>query len=139
MTDEEPIFVFDENWSHKLIRASAALLQAVHRPVKLQHLFDFFPSGASDDDWVPAFQPLKAIIITADRARRYGGPKLPWLLRSHGITHVLIGKKILHLKGIDKAICILRSISLLESLHTAKAGTCHRWRYTNDVPTMEAE
>gem|GEM_PF-6432654 len=82
---------------------------------------------------------MKAVIITADRARRYGGPKLPWLLRSHSITHVLLSKRIHHLKGLDKAICILKSISLLENLRAANPGTCHRWRYTNEVPTMEAE
>ena len=75
MSGDEPIFVFDENWSHKLITATASLLQAVHRPLKLRHLFEFFPSGASDDEWVPTFQPMKAVIVTADRARRYGGPK----------------------------------------------------------------
>jgi|GEM_PF-5841136 len=32
MSGDELIFVFDENWSHKLITATASLLQAVHRP-----------------------------------------------------------------------------------------------------------
>lgn len=136
MSDPAITFVFDENWSHKLVSSVCALLRAVGRPLDLRHIFDFFPSGVADDDWVPTFQPLNFVVVTADRARRYGGPKLPHLLKSHGITHVLLSKRLHHLKGLDKAICILKSVALLEGIKSAKRGSRYRWRYTNDIPTM---
>jgi hypothetical protein len=74
---------------------------------KVKHLKDFFDESIKDDEWIPQIAKDSWIIITADRAKKYGGPKLPAICKKFNVTHILISGKLHNAPQFEKARAII--------------------------------
>jgi hypothetical protein len=70
------------------------LSRSLNPPTAVRHVLDYYSQGTPDSVWIPELAKEDWTIISADRARRAGGPKLPLLCRQFGVTHILLSGKI---------------------------------------------
>lgn len=120
--------LFDENFGKPLIAALKQLAIVCREPTEISHILDFYLEGeAPDDIWIPRLQE-DWIIISADRARRCGGPKLPELCKAFGRTHVLLSKTLHHMKQFQKTRAIIGVWPELLKLANVPRGSCYSLR-----------
>jgi hypothetical protein len=98
---------FDENFGRPTVRSLEGLLKnSLTPPDEVAHVLDFYEPGTPDPEWLPRLAEEGWIVITADRAKRSGGPKLPFLCAQLGITHVLLSGRIHKQPQFEKAVCV---------------------------------
>lgn len=99
--------MFDATFGPTLvvILRSFFALHSTPRP-RFDHLYDEFPEGVKDNEWIPALSTGVSMIITADRGRN-GSPRLPEICSRHGITHVLLAPSMQKAKRFQVARSII--------------------------------
>lgn len=129
--------LFDENFGRPLVQALAGLLAFHPDKPEVKHVLDFYAAGESDDVWIPQIAKGGWIVVSGDRAKQYGGPKLPLVCAACGVTHVLIGGALHHWKQFDKARAVLAVWPDLALLPAAPPGTRYDLRLTPTLnPTL---
>jgi len=99
--------LFDENFGKPMISPLAALLsKSPFPPVAIRHILDFYSQGTPDSAWIPQIAAEGWILISADRGRRCGGPKLPLLCRQYHVTHVLLSGTIHSQSQYNKIVSV---------------------------------
>jgi hypothetical protein len=126
--------LFDENMSRPLVEALAVFLSRSPHPTHVEHYLQQFPSGASDQDWIPAAKNNGFCIVSADRGKRYGGDKLPLICRDCGVTHILYSRSAEVLRQWEK----LRGVvvvwpRLIQLVDSEPPGTRLNIRYIHDT------
>jgi hypothetical protein len=102
----DPIrILFDENFGKPVVAKFLDWYE--EEKVEIAHIFQFAKSGETDDVWIPRLATGGWLLITTDRAKRCGGPKLPDLCRDHGVSHVLVGATIQKAKQFERVRAIL--------------------------------
>lgn len=81
--------MFDATFGPNFVMALRSIfaLHASPKPL-LEHLYERFPEGVKDPEWIPTLSGGDYLVITADLGRG-GGPRLPRICSRHKITHVL--------------------------------------------------
>jgi hypothetical protein len=120
----EPIkLLFDECLGKPLVEDIKRLLSWESPAPTIAHLLDFFTSGTPDADWIPNAAKGGWLILTSDRGSKSGRMKLPAICQAYGITHILMGPSVLHLKQIDKARQIVTAWEEIKKCNEAPRGT----------------
>lgn len=99
--------LFDENFSRPLIRDLATLAAYSPDNPSLTHLLELSPPGVGDDVWIPRVASEGFIVITADRGKRSGGPKLPAVCEANNVTHLLLSGRVSQTVQFEKARALL--------------------------------
>jgi hypothetical protein len=94
--------LFDENFGKPLVTGLAAFLAFYDPPPEIAHLLERFTSGESDDVWIPRIAADGWIVISSDRAKQAGGPKLPNICAAHSVSHVLVSGKLHNKNQFEK-------------------------------------
>lgn len=84
-----------------------------------------FGAGTKDQVWIPKIAGEGWIILSSDRAKRSGGPKLPMICSAYRVTHLLLSTALHEKKQFEKAIIILKMWDEIEKLKDAPAGSRH--------------
>jgi hypothetical protein len=100
--------LFDENFGRPIVRvlASAVELLKADKPT-ISHFFELFNSGTEDDVWIPKVAEDGWIVVSADRAKRAGGPKLPLLCEQYSVPLVLLSGRLHTSSSFDKLRAVL--------------------------------
>jgi hypothetical protein len=123
VTPASPKLLFDENFGKPLISALKQLVSVCREQVEIAHILDFYSQGQVDDDvWVRNLAN-DWIVISADRARRRGGPKLPKICAEVGITHALLSSSLHQMKQFEKIRAVLSLWPELLNLTAAAPGS----------------
>ena len=128
--------LFDETFGHPIVQAMARLLSFHELKPEVRHLFDVAAPGTPDPEWVPAIVEGDWIVISADHGRR-GGPKLPWICRKLGVTHVLLKGQMIHRRQFEKARAVLVVWPEMVDVADAPRGSRYRIYFKADRPVLE--
>lgn len=123
--------LFDENFGKPFVDKLAPLLGEFPETPVIKHVLDYFQSGSSDAEWIPQVAREDFIVISFDRGRRYGGPKLPQICAEYGVTHVLVSGKLNQRKQADKIRAIMEVWTDLAALADAPPGSRYLLRLTS--------
>ena len=115
--------VEEPNFGRPLVKAMEPLLVTYHEPVVVKHVLDFQGQGETDDKWVPRLAAEDWIVISCDRGKQFGGPKLPALCQHFKVTHVLVSGTLHGKKQFEKARAVITVWPELVKLTTAVKGT----------------
>ncbi len=86
-------FLFDECFGHTIVSAISNLVKFHKRNSIVVHLKDLGYLGKPDGIWISEIGQ-EYILITSDRARKYGGDKLPTICAEKKVTTVLLSKSM---------------------------------------------
>lgn len=123
--------LFDENFGKPFVDKLAPLLGGFPETPVIKHVLDYFQSGSSDAEWIPRIAQERFIVISFDRGRKYGGPKLPQICAEHDVTHVLVSGKLNQRKQADKIRAIMEVWPDLAALANAPRGSRYLLRLTS--------
>jgi hypothetical protein len=127
-----PKLLFDENFGKPLILALRQLVTVCQEQVEIAHILDFYEQGQVDDDvWIRNL-PNNWTVISADRGKRKGGPKLPQICVEMKITHVLLSAKLHEMKQFQKIRMVLSLWPNLISVCGAPNGSRFSLRKSGD-------
>lgn len=132
-------FLFDENFGGPLVKAMGAFLLAYHEPVEVKHVLDFQGEGETDDKWVPRLAVEDWIVVSCDRGKQFGGPKLPALCQHFKVTHVLVSGTLHRKKQFEKARAVITVWPELVKLPAALRGTRYSLRMGPGVNAILVE
>ncbi len=125
--------LFDENFGQPLIKPLAELLARSPSPLQpadLRHILEFYAQGTPDSVWIPQIAAEGWILISADRSRRSGGPKLPLLCREYQLTHILLTGTIHHQPQYQKIQSVLAVWQDIVAAAQAPKGTQYLLKLT---------
>jgi hypothetical protein len=85
-----------------------------------------------DDVWLERVASEDWVIISSDRGKKYGGPKLPRFCEELSITHILISASLHQEKQFEKARAIVYLFPELIEIATAQErGSRFSMRYNS--------
>jgi hypothetical protein len=130
--------LFDENFGIKIVNSLADFLSwHISRP-ELSHINDHNFSGLEDDEWLKKVKDDNWIIVSCDRAKRYGGPKLPIICKELGIRHILVSSGLHKDKQFEKARAVVYTWPEILGINNFPKGSKFVLRYnTSRNPTLE--
>jgi hypothetical protein len=130
--------LLDENIGRPITESIASILWwHESRPV-VKHLLDIEQSGIRDSQWLKRLASEGWVVMTADRAKRCGGDKLPQICLQFGITHILIGGTLHNQKQFEKARAIIYLWPEILRTFKAKKGSRYSLRYnTQHKPILK--
>ncbi|MBN2447217.1 MAG: hypothetical protein JXO22_10850 [Phycisphaerae bacterium] len=132
--------LFDENFGKPIVRALGELLKWSNLEIEVTHLIDFEGrAGSRDDTWVPKLQEQDYMVITADKGRRGGGPKLPRICKEFGIRHVVLVGKLVHRTMFERVRALLVVWPSLIRVDDAPRGTTFRLKLSGDSYALESD
>ncbi|MGE5611222.1 MAG: hypothetical protein ACM359_18375 [Bacillota bacterium] len=99
--------LFDENFGKPLVERLAGLLTVFPEKPAISHVLDLYAQGRPDDEWIPKVAKEGWIVVSGDRARRYGGAKLPRICAQLNVTHILLSGKLHEMKQAEKIRAIV--------------------------------
>jgi hypothetical protein len=98
--------LLDECLGHPLVEDLAKLLSWDHPQPTIHHLSRYFSAGTVDSVWIPQISAEGWIVLTGDRGKNKGD-KLPAICVQYGVTHILMGSSLLHVRQIQKVTAIV--------------------------------
>lgn len=117
--NEPPKFLFDECLGKPITEAMRRLIGFHRHQIGLIHVFDRFPPGTKDEQWVPEVAREGWIVVSVDRGRS-PGPKLPRLCHQLGVRHIIFASSAARLPQFEKARAFFRVWrDLLNFAHTS--------------------
>ena len=128
---EEIKILIDENIGKPITKAIASLLLYHFSKPIIKHIQDFYEEGITDDIWIPQIALEKWIIVTADRAKKYGGAKLPSICKKFNVNHILISGRLHNEKQFEKARAIITVWPQILTIPDEPAGTRFALRFTS--------
>jgi hypothetical protein len=115
---------FDENFGRPTVQSLEGLLKnSLNPPAEIAHILDFYEQGTPDNQWLPKLAEEGWIVISADRAKRSGGPKLPYLCAQFGITHILLSGRIHKQPQFEKAVSVASVWNEIVAASSAPKGS----------------
>ena len=105
------------------------------KPV-VRHIKEYFDQSTPDDIWIPQIAKEGWIVITADKAKRYGGPKLPTICKNEKLTHILISGKLHNAPQFEKARAIISLFPKIVTAAKEPSGTRYSMHYTGERSLM---
>lgn len=123
---------FDNCIGPPISKAIGELLKFHSESTSVKHIRDYFIDSISDDNWIPQIAAEKWVVITADKAKRYGGPKLPSICKKYKVTHILISGKLHNAPQFEKARAIIYLFPQIIEAFKQPAGTRFSMRYTGE-------
>lgn len=94
-----------------------------HDKPTLKHVSDFYDSDPGDDVWIKRIAEEGWLVISSDRGKKYGGPKLPRVCQEFGVTHILLGAALHRSKQFEKARAIIQVFpELIEAFNGPKGA-----------------
>ena len=125
-----PKFIFDENIGSKVVKAIQAVLSFHKNKSEVKYIFDFYPSGVPDNEWIVGLDN-DWIIITADRARKYGGGKLPLICKEKSISVILLSSSMHNQNQFYKVRAIIYLWDKFLEIDSKPRGTQFLLKYSN--------
>ncbi len=132
MTDSVIKILIDENISRPWTTKLREYLSNYPERPEIEHVIDFQRRhGCSQEDeiWIPKAAKEKWILITADRARRCGGEKLPLLCIQYKLTHILMSSRIQAETQQERSRVIITLWQKIAALTLEPPGTRRRLIY----------
>lgn len=123
---------FDNCIGYPISEAIGKLLQFHTTKFEVKHINDYFVDSTPDEKWIPDISNDDWIVITADRARRYGGKKLPSICNQYNVTHILLSGKLHNAKQFEKAKAIIGQISNIIDIANEDKGGRFSLQYTSN-------
>ena len=134
--NEPPKFLFDECLGKPITEALRKLIGFHRHQVGVIHIFDRFPPGTHDEQWVPAIAKENWIVVSVDRGKR-PGPKLPRLCAQLGVRNILLAPTAAKLPQFEKARAFLRVWRDAVNLAQSPAGTRATLRLQRAGPLLD--
>lgn len=120
--------IFDECLSEPVLESLRPFLERVGIKLVLRSVVKYQRDGVPDKEWIPKIAAEGGwIIISSDRGKRNKrekfDEKLPYLCRSHRVTHVLLSGLIHNEKAFVKGQAVVAVWKELVASATATRGT----------------
>ncbi|MCB9211593.1 MAG: hypothetical protein H6609_19695 [Ignavibacteriales bacterium] len=127
---------FDNCIGTSISRSIGKVLEFHRLKPEVKHIQDFFIASITDDKWVPKIAKEKWIVVTTDKAKRYGGAKLPSICKKYNVTHILISGKLHNAPQFEKARAIISLFPQIVKGAEEPLGTRFSMRYTGEKSLM---
>lgn len=130
--------MFDGNMPVKVVRALRAVVDILDPGVQVEYMPHFMNAYEMRDDvWLPKLSNDQWVVVSADRAKRSGGKKLPAICEAFGLTHVLLGPSIHALPQMMKLAAVLSVWNPLIEAAEGPAGLRDRMVKSHSVIRFE--
>jgi hypothetical protein len=128
MNQNQPVkLLLDECLGRPIVADMNKMLSWDSPTPTIHHLTYYFIPGTKDPDWIPKVKSEGWIILTQDKGEK-GRDKLPQICAHYKITHIIMGKAVLHLKQNQKANAIISVWEQIKDCNSAPPGTRFRLR-----------